>query len=66
MAGFPRATANLFFDNRQTCKRDDKTLEVILCTEFCLLCDKQGMTGVLRQLRITFICIFRREQFEKL
>ena len=42
IAGFLRSTASwLFFDDRQICLRDGKTLKVVLCTEFCPLCDKQ-------------------------
>ena len=53
IAGFLRSTASwLFFDDRQTCLRDGKTLKVVLSTEFCPLCDKQVIASALGQLRI--------------
>ena len=45
-------------DNRQTCKLNGKTLEVVLCTEFSPSSDKQGIAGALRQSRIDFTCSF--------
>ena len=60
IAGFLRSTASwFFFDDRQTCLRDGKTLKVVLCTEFCPLCDKQVIASALGQLRINFTCIFK-------
>ena len=55
IVGFPCTTASLLNnDNGQTCLRDGKTLKVVLCTKFCLLCDKQVISSVLGQLRINF------------
>jgi len=60
IAGFLRSTASwFFFDNRQTCLRDGKTLKVVLCTEFCPFCDKQVIASALGQLSINFTCIFK-------
>ena len=60
IAGFPRATTSLFFNvKKQTCLRDGKTLKVVLCTNFCPLCDKQVIASALGQLRINFTCIFK-------
>jgi len=57
---FSRATDSLLNnDNRQTYLRDGKTLKVVLCTKFCLLCDKQAIASALGQLRINFTCIFK-------
>ena len=62
IAGIPRATTSLFFnDKRQTCLRDGKTLKAVLCTKFCPVCDKQVIASALVQLllRINFTCIFK-------
>ena len=60
IAGFLRSTASWFFlDDWQTCLRVGKTLKVVLCTEFCPLCDKQVIASALGQLRINFTCIFK-------
>ena len=44
---------------RQTRLRNGKILKVVLCTEFCPLCDKQVIASALGQLRINFTCIFK-------
>ena len=49
----------LFNGKRQTCLRDGKALEVVLCTKFCPACDKQVTASALVQLRINFTCIFK-------
>ena len=60
IAGFLRSTASwFFFDDRQACLRDGKTLKVVLCREFFPLCDKQVIASALGQLRINFTCIFK-------
>ena len=60
LAGFPRATTSLFFnDKRQSCLRDGETFKVVLCTKFCPACDEQVIASALVQLRINFTCIFK-------